>query len=139
MNKIQKKQVKKRSAFSMVELLFVMTVMAALAAIAIPELQGSGNAALVTGMKSDARNFINTVQGEIVLNDGTIPTFPTDGLENGDTYGSGKVKITKNNTITMTDETATCTNGYSISVANSEYTDKTAVFNSCTDSAPKVQ
>lgn len=49
---------KNKKGFSMVELLFVMAVMAALAAIAIPQMQASANAAELTSLKSDMLNAI---------------------------------------------------------------------------------
>ena len=47
---------KKKKGFSMVELLFVMAVMAALAAIAIPQMQASTEAAALTSMDADIHN-----------------------------------------------------------------------------------
>jgi len=60
---------KTRSAFSMVELLFVMAVMAALAAIAIPSMSASQDSAILTSMKADTRTLIHEYQ-VAMLNEG---------------------------------------------------------------------
>ena len=126
-----------KTGFSMVELLFVMAVMAALAAIAIPNLSGGQDAATATALKSDAKNFINTVNAEKLLNDGSV--IITDSVADGDTYGSHAVHFTDaTTTIAMADESGTCTEGYSIKVENSAFTTKDVTYNSCTDSAPKL-
>ncbi len=50
-----------KKAFSMIELLFVMVILAALAAIAIPNMSSGTEAATLTAMKSDAKNMFNEV------------------------------------------------------------------------------
>lgn len=134
----QTKLVKK--GFSMIELLFVMGIIGALAAIAIPNLEKSGDSATFTALKSDARNFINTVQTEILLNNNELPHVPSLALSNGSKFGTTTLKLTKDVEITMTDQTANCTNGYSISVDTTDegYGGKNVVYDSCTDSAPKA-
>jgi len=52
---------KMKKAFSMVELLFVMAIMAALAAIAIPQLSSSKDAEILVAMQNDAKNAITTM------------------------------------------------------------------------------
>jgi len=122
----------------MVELLFVMAVMAALAAIAIPNLTGANDSAKVTAMKSDASTFVTTiVPAEANLNDNQV-IIASDSLANGDTYGNNTLKLSKNVSITMADESATCDQGYSIEVKDSTFDSKKVTYNSCSDTAPKL-
>ena len=129
---------KVKSGFSMVELLFVMAVMAALAAIAIPSLSGGSDSAKVTALKSDARTFVTTtVPAEALLNDNQV-IIASAALANGDTYGNNTLKLSNNVSITMTDESATCDQGYSIEVKDSTFAAKKVTYNSCSDTAPKL-
>jgi len=79
----------KKFGFSMVELLFVMAIMAALAAIAIPKLQDSSKAVVLTSMKSDTLAIkdiaLNALAQGIALEDLDVPEVIGDS--------TGKVTI----------------------------------------------
>lgn len=55
-----------KKGFSMIELLFVMVILAALTAIAIPNMSGGERAAAITSAFSDTRNIINLVQSKYI-------------------------------------------------------------------------
>ena len=51
-----------KKGFSMVELLFVMVILAALAAIAIPNMSSGTDSANRTAMRSDLTNALNLIE-----------------------------------------------------------------------------
>lgn len=124
---------KMRSGFTMVELLFVMAVLAALAAIAIPQLAGGKDSAIVTSLQSDARNTINEVNTYYALNQDlpaskdSLTDGNGDGLSDND-LGNKPIPVSKNNTVSFTNVDGSC---YTIKVKNSDYTDKEAFYDSC--------
>jgi prepilin-type N-terminal cleavage/methylation domain-containing protein len=66
-----------RQGFSMIELLFVMVIMAALAAIAIPNLSSGTNSAIMVSMKEDTRNVISQLRSEYISNNNDYTTILT--------------------------------------------------------------
>ena len=59
---------KSKKGFSMVELLFVMAVIATLAAIAIPVMENSEKAAALTSMNEDIHNAKTAYEAAKILN-----------------------------------------------------------------------
>ncbi|MCT7632112.1 type II secretion system protein [Aliarcobacter butzleri] len=143
MNKLVKK------GFSMIELLFVMVILAALAAIAIPSMSSGTESATITSMTSDVRNAMTTMQAkyvdkqdysEIIVNEITDVAAGTDGFATVTLVDGAKIPLSKGNLITITANTAaagTCTaagQGFEITVSNPTIAGKTVVFDSCNDS-----
>ncbi|MCT7596079.1 type II secretion system protein [Aliarcobacter butzleri] len=143
MNKLVKK------GFSMIELLFVMVILAALAAIAIPSMSSGTESATLTSMTSDVRNAMTTMQAkyvdkqdysEIVVNEITDVGAGTDGFATVALVDGAKIPLSKGNLITITANAAaagTCTaagQGFEITVSNPTISGKTVVFDSCNDS-----
>lgn len=134
-----------KNGFSMIELLFVMVILAALAAIAIPSMSSGTDSANLTGMKSDARNlqtllvskYINSQDFTEVITAGDYVDADNDGFADTTLADGTKLPITKGNTITLgladCNGNGTNEDGYTISVANDSYKAATIEFNSCTD------
>jgi prepilin-type N-terminal cleavage/methylation domain-containing protein len=59
---------KNRQAFSIIELLFVMVIMVALATIAIPKLSSGTDSAISTSLRSDIINTISVINTEYANN-----------------------------------------------------------------------
>ena len=141
-NTINKKM---RSGFTMVELLFVMAVLAALAAIAIPQLKGGTESATVTSMRSDARNAITTAQAyyatnEVMPNNGDFTDpggngFSEKGLDGqAEGVSAYKLPISKDNTVKIRKVSDTC---YTLEVSNTN-TPKLITYDSCADGKIKT-
>jgi prepilin-type N-terminal cleavage/methylation domain-containing protein len=138
-----KKMIKK--GFSMIELLFVMVILASLAAIAIPSMSSGTDSASLTSMKSDARNvqsllvskFISDQDYTKVITAGSYSDANDDGFADTTLIDGTKIPLTKGNTITLTTEdcngNGTNEDGYSISISNASYKANTVNYNSCTD------
>ena len=135
---------KVRSGFTMVELLFVMAVLAALAAIAIPQLKGGTDSAALTSMQSDTRNFITDVNTYFAQNQ-ALPAADSfsDGTNNDGlsetNLGDSPVPISKNNTIEYsldTDSGATC---YKLSTTSTALTGKKVTYDSCGTGKIKIE
>jgi len=122
-----------KTGFSMVELLFVMAVMAGLAAIAIPNLASSGDSARFTSMKSDTLNLIAVVEAEKLLNNGVV-TDPEETLGNGDIYGTTKLKLTNENRFRLSVNND-CLNGYDIHLWSTGFVGYDINYDSCIDSS----
>jgi len=133
-----------KKGFSMIELLFVMVIIAVLSAIAIPNFQS--DSAKIISMKSDAKNavsMIKSAQGDSEIMgyeitetaaDGDTVSFTADGA-----YGNSLIGVSKENEILLTDLRGSCKDGFSIQVSDTEgYITNTIDFNSCTDSKISV-
>ena len=140
MNKMVKK------GFSMIELLFVMVILAALAAIAIPSMSSGTESATLTSMRSDMKNIMALLQSKYVDKQDYALVIPSD-IENVEAddktglYVSGdlKIPITRGNAVSIsstTGATGSCTadgQGFEISISNDNIPGKAVKFNSCTD------
>ena len=147
MNKMVKK------GFSMIELLFVMVILAALAAIAIPSMSSGTESATLTSMRSDMKNIMALLQSkyvdtqdysviigsEIKAAEANDSGFASDPLVNSKTSESTNIPLSQGNSVTITANTAaegSCTaagQGFEISISNTNVPGKTTKFNSCTD------
>jgi prepilin-type N-terminal cleavage/methylation domain-containing protein len=147
-----------RQGFSMIELLFVMVIMAALAAIAIPNLSSGTDSAVLTSMRSDAQAAYSVAQASYVdnldfsavaeANNDTVTFTDTDndgladtgGANNDGKIGEARIVISDGNKIEMTrtDDCGDGTKGVSIDVTNPQIEDKKNHFNSCTDGKFKL-
>jgi len=143
-----------KNGFSMVELLFVMAIMAALAAIAIPSLSAGSDSATLTSMKSDAQNTISTLQSAYVntqdyteISDGSSVVDYTDDNDDGfadtDLDSGQHIAISKGNTVSI--ETGTANEAgeqsndcFIVTVSNPKIEEKIA-FDSCNDGKLQVE
>ena len=123
-----------KTGFSMVELLFVMAVMAALAAIAIPSMSASKDSAILTSMKSDTRNAISAMQAAYVdeqdyTSIAKVNTAYKDSNDDGKTQelvSKGiKLSVSEGNTITFSTVSA---DKFVVKVTNGTLNGKTIVF-----------
>ena len=128
-----------RKGFSMIEMLFVMVIMAGLAAIAIPAMSDSDESTKLASMKEDARNTINFVNQEIVVAGNDLPTeiAGADGdavdLVNGDIFGDDKIVLSGNQAHieNRTDDGKNC---YFLKITDTEgVSDKYINYSSCYD------
>lgn len=72
----------KRSAFTMIELIFVIVILGILASVAIPKLAGVQNDALETSERSGIAAFrtgVQGIQGRRIRRGAAIMTIPVDG------------------------------------------------------------
>lgn len=142
-----------RNGFSMIELLFVMVIVAALITIAVPVFNSANKAEAITSMKSDMRNYINVMVNYKMYNDNYAELdIPDLRDQSGDGFvddgssdiliNENKLPISKKNWVEMYGKD--CVNsgdqqGFYIRVYNKEYRDENGdypvvYFNSCTDS-----
>jgi len=119
-----------RKAFTLVELLIVIAIIAILAAIAIPQFSKYKKRAYVAAMMSDAHNIIAAEEAYYAEHDNyTNPKNLPD------------LKLTKN--VSFVDDgtgTKTCNGmpGYYFTLKHTNLGDsKYVVFDSCSDKAPK--
>ena len=128
-----------RNGFSMIELLFVMVIMAALMAVAIPNLSAGSLSEKITSMKSDAKGAMTSMQTIFTLNDNSAPTgtLPKTIAAGDPAWNGVQFGVTKGNSVTI--DTSTCGDtSYTISVADAtdpQLTPNTIDFDSCTDTA----
>jgi len=130
---------KMRQGFSMIELLFVMLIMAALAAIAIPNLSGGSLSAKMTSMKSDARNASDSMNQLFIVNPDTTISSHTMNAGLNDWLDT-KFSVSKNNKMTVGPSTCGDTS-YTIKiedVSDPVLTTKTIEYDSCLDSTART-
>ena len=130
-----------RKGFTLVELLFVMAIIAILAGFAIANLKDSSKTATLNSMKNDARAAIAIEQTYFAENqayDTADGTADANGVLAGD--NGAKFSLSKGNTLTATEEDCgDGTIGFSISVKNpTNVPGKEIKYNSCTDGSIQV-
>ena len=122
-----------RQGFTLVELLFVMAIIAILAGFAIANLKNSSKTATINSMKNDARNAIAVEQTYFAENQAyQVADSNTDGVTNGKINGTN-LSVSKGNSLTVSNvDCGNGTIGFSLDVTNDQYKDE-ITFNSCTD------
>ena len=129
-----------RKGFTLVELLFVMAIIAILAGFAIANLKDSSKVATVNSIKNDVRNAIAVEQTYFAENQAydsvdTTANPAVDGSATGD--GGAKFSISKgNNLVITTQDCGDGTLGYVIEGENDQYAD-TVSFDSCNNGSIK--
>lgn len=141
-----------RKGFSMFELLFVMVILAALAAMAIPSLSSGTESAALTSMRSDARNIIALVQSKYIdtqdyskvlgsLSGTKVYAADDSGFASMPFVDGTQIPLSKNNTVVITASQCnggTLNNGFQVVVANEEFKTKLIAYNSCIDGKIKT-
>ena len=135
-----------RQGFTLVELLFVMAIIAILAGFAIANLKDSSKTATVNSLKNDARNAIAVEQTYFAENQAydtatCDPTNVVNGKCTGDdASGTGtpiSLSVSKGNSLTVTNvDCGDGTLGFSLLVSNDQYTDIIS-YDSCNDGTIK--
>jgi general secretion pathway protein G len=72
-----------RTGFTLIELLLVTIIIGLLASIVSPTFQRARERALVSAMKSDARNLITATEIHVTLNNGAWPSNIDDLKDDG--------------------------------------------------------
>ncbi len=87
-----------RKGFSMVELLFVMVILAALAAIAIPNMSSGADSAKLISVQSDTKNIISLIVAEYAKTGDLTQVIPvpTDSCESKLMEGTTCLKDSNN-------------------------------------------
>ena len=133
----------KRKGFTLVELIFVVIFLGILAAIAIPKISGSADAAILASMKSDAEKAVNAENLHYSINN-TYTDFNVAGTDTEgtvDTIPNTNIKISASPGNSVQANAQTCgdgTDGFTISVTNQK-SGKTVSYDSCQDAGIKVQ
>lgn len=127
------KNVKK--GFTLVELLFVMAIIAILAGFAIANLKDSTKVATEKSMQNDAKNAITIQQTYFAANQDYDTILGTEVITNGmlETAAGTKFTVSKGNVIVSTAQV--CTDGgqgFTVNVSNAKLAEELS-FDSCTD------
>jgi len=142
-----KGDLRKQAGFTLIELLIVIAIIAILAAIAIPQFLKYKQGAYLDSVRSDVKNAVTAMESYQATN-GVYPTgvygknmtagsWTGNGTASNGTAG-GLFNISAGNTITVVDESATCTNGYEVQGYNANIgsgpgsSDDKVSYNSCT-------
>lgn len=139
---------KNKKAFSMIEILFVLVVMSALAAIAIPTYLEDKESLILTKIRMDTTNAINTLkdQYEITKSFEAIygTSFSSVAANNGEsasaTVNGTKFSLTKGNSIEINESSfvaTDCPDGFVLNIINQEIK-KMSYFDSCKDTKFKI-
>ena len=125
-----------RKGFTLVELLFVMAIIAILAGFAIANLKDSSKTAAINGMKNDARNAI-AIQQTYFADNQSYDSADGAGDANGVLLGDNGAKFSVSNNDTLTTASEDCgdgTVGFTLKVTNpTNVPGKAVTYNSCTD------
>ena len=136
-----------RQGFTLVELLFVMAIIAILAGFAIANLKDSSKTATVNSMKNDARNAIAVEQtyfAEHQAYDSAdcsayasgYNAYDTGKCQGDDQAGTGtpiEISVSKGNEVVAgTKDCGDGTKGFTLNVTNTQYGDN-VTFDSCTN------
>jgi len=139
-----------RKGFTLIELLVVMTIIAILAGISVDRLSSSKKAAYITSMKNDMRNAINVMESYYVEH-GDYGSYnfsagdSSDGTRDGYfTRDELKFPLSKGNSVQLYSNYFSfhCDdgdNGYRLYIKNSKVKDKKVTYDSCEDTAPKIE
>jgi len=125
-----------RKGFTLVELLFVMAIIAILAGFAIANLKDSSKTASINGMKNDARAAI-AIQQTYFAENQTYDNADGTGDANGVLVGDNGAKFSISNNDTLTTASKDCgdgTIGFTVKVVNpTNVPGKQVSYDSCTD------
>lgn len=127
---------KLRKGFTLVELLFVMAIIAILAGFAIANLKDSSKTAAISAMKNDARTAI-AIQQTYFAENQAYDNADGAGDANGVLVGDNGAKFSVSNNDTLTTASKDCgdgTIGFTVKVVNpTNVPGKQVSYDSCTD------
>lgn len=135
-------------AFSLIEVLFVLALMSALAAIAIPTYLSDKESVILTKLRMDTTNALNTMNNvyevtnsfEAIYGTGFTSSAGNNGETETATTNGTKFSLTKGNSIKIINSSfvpETCPEGFVLTISNNEIKKQT-YFDSCQDSKFKI-
>lgn len=135
-------------AFSLIEVLFVLALMSALAAIAIPTYLADKESVILTKLRMDTTNALNTMNNvyevtnsfEAIYGTGFTSSAGNNGETETATTNGTKFSLTKGNSIYLYNSSfiaEDCPEGFVLNILNYEIM-KMTYFDSCKDSKFKI-
>lgn len=140
---------KNKQGFSLIEILFVLGVMSALAAIAIPSYLEDKESLILTKLRVDTTNALNTLHNQFEMTNsfeaiyggtGFTSNAGTNGETETATINGTKFSLTKGNSINVKNSSFIaddCPDGFILTVSNNDIMKMTS-FDSCKDTKFKI-
>ncbi len=135
-------------AFSLIEVLFVLALMSALAAIAIPTYLADKESVILTKLRMDTTNALNTMNNvyevtnsfEAIYGTGFTSSAGNNGETETATTNGTKFSLTKGNSMNVKNSSFIaddCPDGFILTVSNNDIMKMTS-FDSCKDTKFKI-
>lgn len=139
---------KNKKGFSLIEILFVLGVMSALAAIAIPSYLEDKESLILTKIRVDTTNALNTIHNQYEMTNSFESIYGTGYSSNAGTNGESatattngtKFSLAKGNSISLNNSyyiAEDCPEGFVLTISNYDIM-KMSYFDSCKDTKFKI-
>lgn len=144
---------KNKKGFSLIEILFVLGVMSALAAIAIPSYLEDKESLILTKIRVDTTNALNTIHNQYEMTNSFESIYGNGYSSNAGTngeYATGesatatingtKFSLTEGNSISLNNSSyiaEDCPEGFVLTISNYDIM-KMSYFDSCKDTKFKI-